>query len=141
MAACNLSAIKLLVAHGGDIRQNTLLYSTIPPGWPGTTQRLWPYSLESLDWTLGHGTNVDVRATEGQGARRRWRGQLSEAMPLMFAASGDQDEACELLLRHGADFRLRDGAGKTALELAEERGHQDVVVLLERWQRQETEGS
>jgi ankyrin repeat protein len=50
--------------------------------------------------------------------------------PLMNAAwFGCRDSARELL-RRNADLLLRDSKGKTARDLAAERGHKDVLELL-----------
>jgi ankyrin repeat protein len=50
--------------------------------------------------------------------------------PLMAAAyQGDYDIA-KALLDMGADRTLKDAAGKTAIDVAVERGHSRVVVLL-----------
>ena len=38
----------------------------------------------------------------------------------------------ELLLEHGADIDLKDRYGNTPLDLAREKGHKKVVLLLER---------
>ncbi|CAB0000631.1 unnamed protein product [Nesidiocoris tenuis] len=49
--------------------------------------------------------------------------------PLHYAAKFGQKEAVVQLLKYGADSKKRI-AGKTALQLAEERGHADIVKLL-----------
>jgi ankyrin repeat protein len=38
----------------------------------------------------------------------------------------------ELLLRHGADRALANDAGKTAAEVAKEKGHAEMAGLLEK---------
>lgn len=45
---------------------------------------------------------------------------------LMLAASSGNEEMVALLLELGADPALRDGAGKTAADLAFENGHADL---------------
>jgi ankyrin repeat protein len=50
--------------------------------------------------------------------------------PLHEAAANNQLEVVWLLLDRGADLALTNGEGKTALDLATERGHAAVVELL-----------
>ncbi|HEX4952166.1 MAG TPA: ankyrin repeat domain-containing protein [Thermoanaerobaculia bacterium] len=50
--------------------------------------------------------------------------------PLMGAASGGRREMVEELLRHGADPAARSDGGKTARDLATEKGHDGVAGLL-----------
>ena len=37
----------------------------------------------------------------------------------------------EMLLEEGADFKLRNKAGKTALDLARENGNEEILSLLQ----------
>jgi ankyrin repeat protein len=55
----------------------------------------------------------------------------SQTSPLHEAASNGHAAIVRLLLAHGADSAFRNSAGKTALDLARERGHHEVVALLE----------
>jgi ankyrin repeat protein len=50
--------------------------------------------------------------------------------PLHEAAKSGSAEVVRLLLEHGADRALKNGDGKTALELATERGHVELAELL-----------
>jgi hypothetical protein len=50
--------------------------------------------------------------------------------PLMLAARNGSKEVVRALLAKGADARLRNSVGQTALEIAEERGHKEVAKLL-----------
>src|SRR5258708_2065410 len=50
--------------------------------------------------------------------------------PLMNAAWFGCDDSVRVLLRRGADPLVRDSKGRTARELASERGHKDVEELL-----------
>jgi ankyrin repeat protein len=66
---------------------------------------------------IGRGVPVDVR--DGNG----WT-------PLISAAWQDKAPTVACLLELGADRRLADAGGKTALDWAREGGHQAVVTLL-----------
>jgi hypothetical protein len=50
---------------------------------------------------------------------------------LMLAAANDHTETVKLLLDRGADINVRDNEGKTALVWAREKGHPEIVQLIE----------
>jgi ankyrin repeat protein len=52
--------------------------------------------------------------------------------PLHGAAHSGDRELVELLLARGADPDAKHQEGKTALDLARESGHAEVVAILER---------
>lgn len=55
---------------------------------------------------------------------------------MMWAANWGRTEMAKLLLERGADRGIKDEDGKTALDKARQKGHADVVALLEvrrRW--------
>lgn len=56
----------------------------------------------------------------------------SGATPLHTVAFTGDRAALELLLHHGADVAVRNAEGKTAGDIARERGHQSVAELLSR---------
>ena len=76
-------------------------------------------SLRAAELLLEAGANVDVRQAEG-------------FTPLMGAAFAGNTVMLELLLRHGADRDLTNDAGKSAADLAEERGHSEIAESLRR---------
>jgi CubicO group peptidase (beta-lactamase class C family) len=49
---------------------------------------------------------------------------------LLTAAAENRKAVAEFLLAHGADVHTRDGAGRTPLHLAAERGHPEMARLL-----------
>ena len=50
---------------------------------------------------------------------------------LHFAVDGRSEEVVRLLLERGADRRLKDVQGKTALEKARGKGFEGIIALLE----------
>ena len=48
----------------------------------------------------------------------------------MFAAAFGHAEMVRFLVENGADIHIQNGYNYTALSLAEERGHQEVVDFL-----------
>ena len=67
-----------------------------------------------------------------RGARVDASGDSEDYTPLMYAALRGETGVVQLLLSHGADPTKKDKEGKTALMLARERRHREVVGLLER---------
>ncbi|PGH14051.1 hypothetical protein AJ80_06055 [Polytolypa hystricis UAMH7299] len=53
---------------------------------------------------------------------------------LMHAAWGNHIEMLRLLLAAGADTEPKDYGGRTAMDLAKEAGHQEVISALEDWE-------
>jgi ankyrin repeat protein len=52
--------------------------------------------------------------------------------PLMIACIRGNVEMVKLLLRHGADPKLKTDWGHTAMGLAEDNGHSEIVELLQK---------
>lgn len=55
----------------------------------------------------------------------------SMSTPLHFAARSNQQYMAEKLLKHGADLLIRDSAGRTAVDLAIEKGHVVLANVIE----------
>ncbi|MDQ3097891.1 MAG: ankyrin repeat domain-containing protein, partial [Chloroflexota bacterium] len=55
--------------------------------------------------------------------------------PLHGAADSDDRETIDLLLGYGADPTAIHDGGKTALDIAREKGHTRIVDALEAWVR------
>jgi ankyrin repeat protein len=66
-----------------------------------------------------------------EGADVNAQGTLEGFTALMTAAAEGQLEVVRLLLEHGADPSLKDEDGDTAQSFAREKGHSEVVALLE----------
>ena len=89
-----------------DIAGNTLLISAAMGGHASTLSRL-----------LAKGLQINTK-------------NLLSRTALMYAAEEGHTAAVEVLLKHGADKAIQV-LGVTALELAKDNGHQDIVKLLE----------
>ncbi|HZI27361.1 MAG TPA: ankyrin repeat domain-containing protein [Gemmatimonadaceae bacterium] len=61
---------------------------------------------------------------------RRRHGRLCSTT-LMFAADAGHIDTVKELLQRGADVDRVDTGGRTALDFARERGHEDIVALLQ----------
>jgi len=74
---------------------------------------------EAAEVLLNHKANVNKQDKEGY-------------TPLMRAAFNSHDEIVKLLLAKGADPKLKEKKGKTALDLAEENKCTAVVEILKK---------
>jgi ankyrin repeat protein len=50
---------------------------------------------------------------------------------LLWASSRGRLSTVQLLIERGADIRIKNKEGKTAMDCAREKGHKDIVTLLE----------
>ncbi|XP_076983131.1 E3 ubiquitin-protein ligase HECTD1 isoform X10 [Tamandua tetradactyla] len=81
-----------------------------------------------LNWASAFGTQEMVEFLCERGADVN-RGQRSSS--LHYAACFGRPQVAKTLLRHGANPDLRDEDGKTPLDKARERGHSEVVSILQ----------
>ncbi|XP_077945292.1 E3 ubiquitin-protein ligase HECTD1 isoform X2 [Gasterosteus aculeatus] len=81
-----------------------------------------------LNWASAFGTQEMVEFLCDRGADVN-RGQRSSS--LHYAACFGRPQVAKTLLRHGANPDLRDEDGKTPLDKARERGHSEVVAILQ----------
>ncbi|KAM9569758.1 E3 ubiquitin-protein ligase HECTD1-like isoform 18-T18 [Salvelinus alpinus] len=81
-----------------------------------------------LNWASAFGTQEMVEFLCERGADVN-RGQRSSS--LHYAACFGRPQVAKTLLRHGANPDLRDEDGKTPLDKARERGHSEVVAILQ----------
>jgi len=96
--------------------------------------KLTPLQLASF-----HGNADIVELLIAHGANVNHRGWRHNDTALQVAALHDHLDVVRLLLKHGADRNYRDMVNKTALDLAKERGHTNVVALLSRTEVQTTD--
>jgi hypothetical protein len=94
-------------------------------------------SFNALHWALHHhpqDQRAVLRVVEllvGHGADVNAVGETG-ITPLMLAAWFGAEPTCAFLLRHGADTGLRDAKRRTARDMASERGHTQIVELLQK---------
>lgn len=115
----SLAAIQFLISHGAriekeDTRGYTALYWAV--GQP-TNRPL--VQVECLRALLIAGADPNARGKEG-------------GTPLMAAAWFGCGDSVSELIRHGADPTLRDNKDRNARDLAAQRGHSEVVKLLDK---------
>jgi ankyrin repeat protein len=86
--------------------------------------------LHSAVATDAGGVDVEiVRLLVDKGADPNAKAQ-SGSTPLHTVGFTGDRASLDLLLKHGADRAIRNNDGKTAADIARERGHQEVVDLL-----------
>lgn len=145
----NWNAVRELLAAGANVNRT---------GWYGETAFAMAISLTRLDIAcelIAHGATVPaptrqhihllptaaqapcaadavamVRLFLESGYPVDAQQALTQQTALHIAASGGNAELTRLLLEHSADATLPDAEGQTPLQVAEARGHQDVVQLL-----------
>ena len=121
----SLPIIKLLVEHGGRVTRG-VLQSAAKTTETGRIKVLaflleqgalineveyeWDRVVFKKNWALGYGTALHQAAK---------RGNL---------------EIVTFLLHQGAKQGIRDSQGKTAMACAKQKGHTDVVAILENYQ-------
>ena len=86
------------------------------------------YEAECAGILIDAGANVNASTKAGthsaDGRDRRTEG-LRQHQPRGLLAG-----IAKLLIARGADVKARDAEGRTALSLAEKRGHRDIIPLL-----------
>ena len=155
MLACGYNfadMARFLVEHGADLNRQDNLGQT--------ALMIAAYRSEDLfNFLLSKGADIKVKDWEGKTAlTHAWVGVLSEEVPLnvvetllnkgadvneapdggpaegytclMMAAGNNRPDLLTFLIDKGAEVNARAKDGKTALGLAQEEGHAEVVKLL-----------
>jgi len=116
-----------------------------------STFRQDPYLYEGALKLIQQGANLDAKTRSGDSALivAGWNTENFELVkllvtrganinqannngdtPLLDAAYLGKVENLKYLLQHGADLTTKNKRGKTALHLAEEKGHEEAIQLL-----------
>jgi ankyrin repeat protein len=106
----DLETISRLVASGAEIDQVNAAQETAL-----TYAIVWS-QVDAVELLLESGG--DPEAPKGS----RWS-------PLMYAANEGNQVVVAALLKHGADSRRRDDQGRTASDIARERGFDTVATM------------
>ena len=110
----HLEVVQYLVAHGADINAA----ATNGSGYNALTGAVTSGHAAVVQWLLEHGANANYR----------YAGNYS---PLLTAAANGRLDIAKLLLAHGADPHAATNDAKSALDLARERNHPEVVALFQ----------
>lgn len=105
----NIDAMRALIERGAQVRRD---------GWTPLHYAASSPSAQAVQLLLDHGAVVDARAPNGN-------------TPLMLAARWGTDESTRLLLRRGADRRLRNERGLDAADYARLDGREAAARLVE----------
>lgn len=90
----------------------------------------WRGNLEVVQVLIERGADVNIAALENRGLWGPFRHKNTGWTALMFATERGKIECIRRLLSAGADPQVRSRAGKTALSIAEDYGHEEVARFL-----------
>ena len=86
---------------------------------------------EVMEVLLEKLSKTEIKADINLQPSSRHSPQWNDTTALAIAARNGSIGIVRLLLLHGADINIKDGNGKTALQLAHEQGHAEVAEMLE----------
>ncbi|KJA25118.1 hypothetical protein HYPSUDRAFT_38074 [Hypholoma sublateritium FD-334 SS-4] len=101
--------VKLLTEHGAQLKGSGVLASAAKKGAVATVKYL-----------------LDQKADPNDPGS--WP---QPTLALHTAVKGGYLDICKLLLVNGADARLKDGSGKTAIDIARDTNNKEIISLLE----------
>jgi ankyrin repeat protein len=105
--------VEVLISKGVDVKARDTAGSTPLHDAAAAGRR------EVAELLIAKGADINAKATN-----EYW------TTPLHRAAFAGHKEMVELLIARGADANIRDYRGRTALDLAEQRGHTEIAELL-----------
>jgi len=138
----SLEAANLLIAAGAEIDRRERKWNGTPLSWavvlgrPRMVDLLAPLSRDL--WPLVHlGLTERLDAVLSADPDLANRARVNDETPTpLFFLPDDEDKAVEvarILLRHGADSRIRNKSGHTAVEAARRRDLDEAAELMEGW--------
>lgn len=113
MIAClqgDLPIVKLMVNRGAEINKT---------GWTPLAYAATKGHTEIVKYLVDHSAYIDAQAPNG-------------TTPLMMAAYFGFDDTVKVLLDEGADPRIKNKLGYTAVELAVQRHHTHIADMIAR---------
>lgn len=118
----NIEILKYLIEQGADVNA---------PNHYGLTPFIGLCEggpLEIVQLAIKHGGDVNSSFVNniGKDAGKK------NFSPLQTAAHSGRLDVVELLLSLGADPRVKDSDGRSSIELAKSRGHEDIAKLLQK---------
>jgi hypothetical protein len=138
----SLEAAKLLIAAGAEIDRRERKWNGTPLSWavvlgrPQMVDLLAPLSRDPWPLVnLGLTERLDAVLGAEPDLANRARAQDDTPTPL-FNLPDDEDKAVDgarILLRHGADPRMRNKNGETAIDAARRRDLDEAAELMEGW--------
>lgn len=111
----HLETVKTLISFGADVNA-----------------RIGPKSYTPLVKAAAAGQTEAVEYLLDAGAKVNGVGSVVQRNALMEAAKEGHHRTVQVLIDRGADMHAKDCEGKTALDLAVEGGHENVVQLFQK---------
>ncbi|KAL4745160.1 hypothetical protein BDW72DRAFT_187082 [Aspergillus terricola var. indicus] len=124
----SVSTLQLLAEHGADFARSNALQRAAESNTQGR--------VEAMQWLLDSVFPINQREFEYDPEEfHKWRGHgLGSA--LHFAVMANCPEKVRLLLERGAVVNLKDTLGKTPREWGHDEGGEEVLALLDTWEKQ-----
>lgn len=150
----NADAVRALLRHGADPTVREDKYWGTPAGWAAyaghddVRDLILEYPIDIFDAILlGRLDRVPaILARDPEALERRFGAYVTGAdkakpwldgewTPLGAAVANGMLDAVRMLLDHGADPDAHDSAGRPLVQLAREKGNEEIAALLERRQQ------
>ncbi|MGB2866682.1 MAG: ankyrin repeat domain-containing protein [Sedimentisphaerales bacterium] len=121
-----LDMVKLLVDNGAEVNGRAFRRMTWGPSlldnWSNLHMAAHAGHADVVEYLLDNSADIHAKCTRGD----------EGLTPLHLAARNGYVNAVKVLLAKGADASMKSNAGRTALDLAKEKNHSDIVELLKK---------